>query len=129
MTAKLATVSFRTETGVAKDESWTVVDSAELSNTAPWRTFRSYKGQNALLTTQEAAEFLGISRPTLVRLLEDREIAHEKRGRHRRVLLSDLLSYQERMRRERRESLTRMAREGQEAGIYEATSGPPPRTR
>jgi hypothetical protein len=33
------------------------------------------------------------------------------------------------MRRERRESLTRMAREGQEAGIYEATSGPPPRTR
>jgi excisionase family DNA binding protein len=85
--------------------------------------------QNALLTTQEAAEFLGISRPTLVRLLEDREIAHEKRGRHRRVLLSDLLGYQERMRRERRESLTRMAREGQEAGIYEATSGPPPRTR
>jgi excisionase family DNA binding protein len=85
--------------------------------------------QNALLTTQEAAEFLGISRPTLVRLLEDREIAHEKRGRHRRVLLSDLLSYQERMRRERRESLTRMAREGQAAGIYEATGGPPPRTR
>jgi excisionase family DNA binding protein len=85
--------------------------------------------QNALLTTQEAAELLGISRPTLVRLLQDGEIAYEQRGRHRRILLADLLAYQERMRRERRESLDRMAREGQEAGLYEATAGPPPRTR
>jgi len=38
-------VSFRTESGVAEDESWTVVDSAALSNTVPWRTFRWYKGQ------------------------------------------------------------------------------------
>jgi excisionase family DNA binding protein len=85
--------------------------------------------QNALLTTQEAAELLGISRPTLVRLLENDEIPYEKRGRHRRVLLADLLAYQVRMRRERRESLDRMAHEGQQAGLYEATSGPPPRTR
>ena len=46
MSAELvATVSFRTESGVAKDESWTAVDSAVLSNTVPWRTFRWYKGQ------------------------------------------------------------------------------------
>jgi hypothetical protein len=38
-------VSFRTESGVAEGESWTVVDSAVLSNTVPWRTFRWYKGQ------------------------------------------------------------------------------------
>jgi len=85
--------------------------------------------QNALLTTQEAGELLGISRPTLVRLLQDGEIPYEQRGRHRRVMLADLLGYQERMRRERREPLDRMAREGQEAGLYEATAGPPPRTR
>jgi excisionase family DNA binding protein len=85
--------------------------------------------QSALLTTQEAAELLGISRPTLVRLLKDGEIPYEQRGRHRRILLAELLSYQNRMRRERREALDRMAREGQAAGVYEATAGPPPRTR
>lgn len=85
--------------------------------------------QNLLLTTQEAAELLGISRPTLVRLLADGEITYEQRGRHRRITLADLLAYQEKMRRERRESLVRMAREGQAAGLYEATAGPAPRTR
>jgi len=84
---------------------------------------------SALLTTQEAADLLGISRPTLVRLLTDGEIAYEQRGRHRRVLLSDLLAYQDRMRRERRQSLESMAREGQAAGLYEATAGLVPRTR
>ena len=44
MSAELATVSFRTESGVAEDESWMVVDSAVLSSTVPWRTFRWYKG-------------------------------------------------------------------------------------
>ncbi len=84
---------------------------------------------NALLTTQEAADLLGISRPTLVRLLADGEISYEQRGRHRRILLADLLAYEQKMRRERRESLDRMAQEGQAAGLYEATSGPAPRTR
>lgn len=46
MSAELATVSFRTESGVAEDESWMVVDSAVLSSTVPWRTFRWYKGQS-----------------------------------------------------------------------------------
>jgi len=41
MSAELATVSFRTESGMAEGESWTVVDSAMLSNTVPWRTFRA----------------------------------------------------------------------------------------
>jgi excisionase family DNA binding protein len=85
--------------------------------------------RNALLTTQEAADLLGISRPTLVRLLEAGDLPYEQRGRHRRVVLADLLRYQEEMRRERRQSLDRMAREGQAAGIYEATAGPLPSTR
>ena len=45
MSADLATVSSRTESGVAQGEPWMVVNSAVLSNTVPWRTFRWYKGQ------------------------------------------------------------------------------------
>jgi hypothetical protein len=45
MSPELATVSFRTESGVAEDKPWTLVDSAMLSRTVPWRTFRWYKGQ------------------------------------------------------------------------------------
>jgi DNA-binding MarR family transcriptional regulator len=45
MSAELATVSLRTEFGVAEAHSWTAVDSTVLSTTVPWRTFRWYKGQ------------------------------------------------------------------------------------
>ncbi len=85
--------------------------------------------RDTLLTTQEAADLLSVSRPTLVRLVESGEMPYEQRGRHRRVKLADLLEYQRQMRRERRESLGRMQREGQEAGLYEVTTGRPPRTR
>jgi excisionase family DNA binding protein len=85
--------------------------------------------QNTLLTTQEAADMLSISRPTLVRLLGEGEMPYEQRGRHRRVRLADVLEYRERMRRERRARLDEMASEGQHAGLYEATLNPAVRTR
>jgi excisionase family DNA binding protein len=54
------------------------------------------------LTPSEAAELLGLSRPFVVRLLDEGEIPSERlpRSRHRRVLLSDVLAFQ--ARRERR---------------------------
>nr|MDT0659675.1 helix-turn-helix domain-containing protein [Micromonospora sp. DSM 115978] len=76
---------------------------------------------NTMLTTQEAADLLNISRPTLVRLLTDGEIPHTMRGRHRRVLLRDILDYRERTRRERRQRLDQMATEADEDALYEAT--------
>jgi excisionase family DNA binding protein len=79
---------------------------------------------NTMLTTQEAADLLNISRPTLVRLLTDGEIPYTMRGRHRRVLLRDVLHYRERTRRERRRTLDEMATAGEEAGLYEATATP-----
>ncbi|MGH9110988.1 MAG: helix-turn-helix domain-containing protein [Acidimicrobiales bacterium] len=79
--------------------------------------------QGMLLTTQEAAEFLGISRPTLVKLLEDGAIPFEKPNRHRRVRLQDLVDFQARQRSERRAILDELTREASELGPYD---DPPP---
>lgn len=74
-----------------------------------------------LLTTQEAANFLGISRPTLIKLLDSGEIAYERpgAGRHRRVKLQDVLDYQARKRIERREALDELTHEAAVAGLYD----------
>ena len=82
-----------------------------------------------LLTTQEAADYLGISRPTLVRILERGDLPMEKPGRHRFVRLRDLVAFRERERSERRQALAEMQRQGQEDGLCEATDGIPPAMR
>ncbi len=84
---------------------------------------------NAMMTTQEAADFLGISRPTLVRIVDRGDLPMERPGRHRYVRLSDLLTYQDHVREKRAMSLSAMATEAQGVGLYEATDGPPPPMR
>jgi excisionase family DNA binding protein len=49
----------------------------------------------ATLTTQEAADVLGVSRPTLVRLLEQGHIPYDQPGRHRRLRLKDVLEFRD----------------------------------
>jgi excisionase family DNA binding protein len=73
---------------------------------------------NTLLTTQQAAEILDLSRPTLVRLLTDGEIPYENRGKHRRVRLADLIEYRDQTRVARRQGLDEMTREAHEGGYY-----------
>jgi len=78
------------------------------------------------LTTQEAAEVLGISRPTLVKLLESGEIPFERPGRHRRVKLVDVLTYRDRVSTQRHDSLDRMVEIADQSGMYELTATPKP---
>lgn len=76
------------------------------------------------LTTQEAADLLGISRPTFVKLLDSGEIPFEQPGRHRRVRLASVLAYRQRRSSQRRESLDRMVEIADESGMYERTATP-----
>jgi excisionase family DNA binding protein len=73
------------------------------------------------LTTQEAADFLGVSRPTLVKILEDGKIPYDQPGRHRRLLFTDLLAYQQ-QHASRRAALDEMTEDASEAGIYGGTA-------
>jgi excisionase family DNA binding protein len=73
------------------------------------------------LTTQEAADLLGISRPTLIKLLEDGKIPFEQPGRHRRIRLDDLLAYRDRHRTERSKALDELVQQTEALGLYDET--------
>jgi len=79
-----------------------------------------------VLGTQEAAEVLEVSRPTLIAILPREEIAYDQSGRHRRIRPADVLDYQHRRRHDRRQVLGELSREADELGI--ATT-PAPRQR
>jgi excisionase family DNA binding protein len=71
------------------------------------------------LTTQRAADILGVSRPFLVRLLENGDIPFHMVGSHRRIYLRDLLEYKRQRDQARHEAINNMARAEMEAGTYD----------
>lgn len=72
------------------------------------------------VTTQRAAEILGCSRPHFVKILEEGKIPFTKIGKHRRILLEDVLQFKELMKEEQKKHLIEMMNLDEEIGLYDS---------
>jgi len=79
----------------------------------------SVVAENHELTTQRAANILGVSRPFLVRLLEESKVPFHRVGSHRRVYLVDLLRFKSKRDRARHDAIKGLALDEVEAGTYD----------
>ena len=71
------------------------------------------------LTIQEAGEVMNISRPRLIKLLEDRKLPFHKVGTHRRIRLADILAYKRKSLEERKAILREMVALNQKMSLYD----------
>ena len=74
---------------------------------------------NQVVTTQRAADLLGMSRPFFIKLLETGAMAHHRVGNQRRVYLRDVLEFARKRDEERQAALDRLSRQAVEVGLYD----------
>lgn len=72
---------------------------------------------HAELTTREAADLLGVSRPFLIKLIDQGKLPHRMVGSHRRVQFKDVMEYQRRSETDRRAALAQLAEDAQKLGL------------
>lgn len=72
---------------------------------------------HAELTTQEAADFLNVSRPYVVKLIEQGELPCHKVGVRRRVLFKHLMEYKERRDQQSMDAVNTLSQQAQDLGM------------
>jgi excisionase family DNA binding protein len=87
-----------------------------LSNMATGKAV-SLLPSDAEVSTQEAADLLQVSRPHVVKLLEEGAMPFRKVGSHRRVLLADVLHYETTQQAQRKQHLQFLAQQAQELNL------------
>ena len=75
------------------------------------------------LTTQEAADILGISRPTVVKMMNEGRLPFQKPGTHRRIRRDDLMAFRTSLQEDRRSALVELSALGQEMERYDRENG------
>lgn len=73
--------------------------------------------ENAELTTVEAADILSVSRPYLIKLLDEKQIPFRKVGKHRRILMEDIMRYKQNIDEEREKTLDALTAQAQQDGM------------
>jgi excisionase family DNA binding protein len=91
---------------------------------------RAHKGllqpQPPEMTTTQAAEFLDVSRPFVIKLVSRGELPCRMVGKHRRIPTGALRDYKEKMFRQAKGAADEMTRMAQDLGLYDL-EGPPPK--
>lgn len=72
------------------------------------------------VTTQQAADLLNVSRQYVVKLIDEDRIPCRKTGKHRRLLIENVLAFKEKRDKDRRSGLRELSRLTQEFGGYDA---------
>lgn len=71
------------------------------------------------MTTQAAADYLGCSRPHVVKLLEKGVIPYTKVGKHRRIKFEDLQNYKKAMKETQRKLLIELMKQDEQFNMYD----------
>lgn len=70
------------------------------------------------LSTVEAANFLNVSRPFVIKEIDSGRLKHRMVGKHRRVLFTDLRDYANNMQQRRKDALDKLSDLSKELGGY-----------
>lgn len=121
-TVTLRELAARLSKAVTAPGSTVVLPELELDRAEAIDLLDRLQPRAEVLTSQEAADLLGVSRPHLAKLLDRGEIPSHKVGTHRRVLRADVEVFAAQIRLQRGRALTELMHLQESMGLYDHDS-------